>query len=254
MARAARIVSESGYYHIVLRGNGKQLIFEDEMDRHAFVEAAGKRFAEKGIAVIAWCLMDNHVHLLLRDEGMQLSGAMHSLTTWYARYFNRRSGRTGHVFQARFASFPIDSDSYLLEAVRYIHNNPAKAGVCSAAEYWWSSYREYVGKAQMTDTSTVLDLLGGVDAFAVFQAEDAVGRYRLVEGRRVPDSEMGEVAATALLGAKGCAVNEVKALPKVRRDECLAVLRGAGLSVRQIERLTGVGSKTITRATTARMS
>lgn len=249
MARPARVVSDSGYYHVVLRGNGKQLIFEDDVDRHAFIDAAAVRFEEKNIVVIAWCLMDNHAHLLLRDEGVQLSGAMHALTTRYAQYFNRRSGHSGHVFQGRFASFPVESDPYLLEAVRYIHDNPAKAGISTASEYWWSSYREYVGNAKLTDTSIVLDMLGGVDAFVAFQASGADGFYRFAGGRRVAVDEMGEVAAAALSTSCGCAVGEVKALPKARRDECLAVLRDAGLSMRQIERLTGIGRKTIARAT-----
>ena len=135
VARSTRAVSESGYYHVVLRGNGKQLIFEDESDRQAFLEKVASLFAERNIAVIAWCLMGNHVHLLVRDEGMRLSEAMHALTTWYAQRFNRKSGHAGHVFQGRFASFPIDDDSYLLEAVRYIHDNPAKVGICPANEY-----------------------------------------------------------------------------------------------------------------------
>lgn len=136
MARPARAASESGYYHVVLRGNGKQLLFEDDIDRHAFVDMAAEQLAKRGIDVIAWCLMDNHVHLLLRDVDMQLSGAMHALATKYAQYFNRRNGHSGHVFQGRFGSFPVNDDAYMLEAVRYIHDNPAKAGVSAASEYW----------------------------------------------------------------------------------------------------------------------
>lgn len=249
MARPARAVSDSGYYHVVLRGNGKQLIFEDDVDRHAFIDAAAARFEEKGIVVIAWCLMDNHAHLLLRDEDAQMSGAMHALTTKYAQYFNRRSGHSGHVFQGRFGSFPVNDDSYMLEAVRYIHDNPAKAGVSAASEYWWSSYREYVGKARLTDTSIVLDMLGGVDAFVAFQAAGADKPYRFAGEHRIAVDEVGEVAAVALSASCGCAIGEVKTLPKASRDECLAALRDAGLSMRQIERLTGIGRKTIARAT-----
>ena len=254
MARSARAVSESGYYHVVLRGNGRQLIFEDNADRGVFVDTVAAQFAEKGIDIIAWCLMDNHAHLLLRDEGLRLSSAMRVIATRYAQHFNRKSGHAGHVFQGRYASFPVDGDSYLLEAVRYIHNNPAKAGVSTAAEYWWSSYHEYVGRPQITATSTVLDMLGGVDAFAAFHSEDAAGRYRFAGRHRVTDDGMGEVASAVLSESFECAPVEVKALPKARRNECLAALRDAGLSIRQIERLTGIGGKTIARATSSKMS
>lgn len=249
MGRSARALSESGYYHVVLRGNGKQLIYENDADRHFFVGATAEQFAKGGIVVVAWCLMDNHVHLLVRDEDMKLSGAMHALATKYAQYFNRRNGHSGHVFQGRYASFPVNDDSYMLEAVRYIHDNPAKAGVSAASEYWWSSYREYVGKARLTDTSIVLDMLGGVDAFVAFQAAGADKPYRFAGGHRIAVDEVGEVAAVALSASCGCAIGEVKTLPKASRDECLAALRDAGLSMRQIERLTGIGRKTIARAT-----
>lgn len=249
MARPARAASESGYYHVVLRGNGKQLLFEDDIDRHAFVDMAAEQLAKRGIDVIAWCLMDNHVHLLLRDVDMQLSGAMHALATKYAQYFNRRTGHSGHVFQGRFGSFPVNDDAYMLEAVRYIHDNPAKAGVSAASEYWWSSYREYVGRAKLTDTSIVLDMLGGVDAFVAFQAAGADKPYRIAGGHRIAVDEAREVAAVALSASCGCAIGEVKTLPKASRDECLAALRDAGLSMRQIERLTRIGRKTIARAT-----
>ncbi|WP_080797179.1 transposase [Arabiibacter massiliensis] len=254
MARSARAVSESGYYHVVLRGNGKQLLFEDDLDRHAFIDAAAEQFAQREVVVIAWCLMDNHVHLLLRDDARQLSRAMQALATKYAQRFNRKGGHAGHVFQERFASFPVESDSYLLEAVRYIHNNPAKAGVCPVDEHWWSSYREYVGKAELADTSIVLDMLGGVDALIAFQAADAAGRYRLGGGHRIPDEEMGEVAAAVLAESFGCAANEVKALPKPRRNECLVALHDVGLSIRQIGRLTGIGDRTIARVASSKMA
>ena len=100
----------------------------------------------------------------------------------------------------------------------------------------------------MTETSTVLDLLGGTSAFEAFHAENASGRYRFPGRHRVLDDEMEEVAAVVLLKL-GCAADEVKSLPKAKRDERLAALRDAGLTVKQIERLTGIGSKTITRAT-----
>lgn len=254
MARSARKVSESGYYHVTLRGNGKQLLFEDDIDRHAFVDMAAEQFAKRGIAVIAWCLMDNHVHLLLRDADAQLSKAMQVLATRYAQRFNRKGGHVGHVFQERFASFPVESDSHLLEAVRYIHNNPEKAGVCPADAYWWSSYREYVGKAALADTSVVLDMLGGVEAFVAFHVEDFVGCYRFSGGRRIPDEEMHEVAASVLRSCAICSPGELKALPKPRRDECLTALRDAGLSMRQIGRLTGIGIRTIARATSSPMA
>ena len=144
MARQSRAVSESGYYHVMLRGTGKRRLFEDDLDRRAFLRFASTATERYGVTVIAWCLMDNHVHLILLDQTHGLSGAMASLCTSYAKYVNERTGSVGHVFENRFKSKPIEDDSYLLVAVRYVHCNPAKAGICDAANYQWSSYHEYV--------------------------------------------------------------------------------------------------------------
>lgn len=168
--RIPRQVARSGYYHVVIKGDGRQAIFEDDADRQTFLRLAERYFVEAGISVIAWCLMENHVHLILWDGSNELSGAMHRLETAYARHYNDRAGRVGHLFRERFMSSPIESDAYVLEAVRYVLNNPEKAGVCRAEEYPWSSYRAYVtpGFASdlSVDVSLVHEMLGDEKDFA----------------------------------------------------------------------------------------
>ena len=220
--RASRRVSETGYYHVILRGNGRQRIFEDDADRYAFLEILSGQVVARGVDVVAWCLMDNHVHLVLCDGDGRLSEAIGALAMRYAQRFNVRSGHRGHVFQERFKSVPIESEPYLLEAVRYVHNNPQKVGICEARDYPWSSFGEFC-----RSTSSVF--------------------YRFDAGGRVPDDEMSDVAAHVL---GDVSPHELKTLPRGERNELLAALRTARLSVRQIERLTGIGAKTITRATT----
>ena len=97
-------------------------------------------------------------------------------------------------------------------------------------------------------------MLGGIEAFVVFQAEDATGCYRFSRGCRIPDEEMDEVATSALQSYVACSPSELKALPKPRRNECLMALHDAGLSIRQIGRLTGIGIRTIARVTSSRMA
>lgn len=249
MPRAPRVTAESGFYHVILRGNGRQIIFEDDADRRAFLELLVKRAEDAGIHVLAWCLMENHVHLVLDDQGRELSRAMHRLAGDYAQRFNRRSGHVGHVFESRFKSCAIESDSYLLQAIRYVHDNPAKAGVSPAAEYPWSSYHEYVDSPEISDTSTALDMLGGVDGFVAFSREGQPRPYRFDRRSRVPDDEMGDVAKLVL---GDLPAHEVGGLPKPERNDVLLRLRETGLSVRQIERLTGVGHGTISRVTHGR--
>jgi len=246
MVRVARRVAASGFYHVVLRGCGKQYIFDDDADRWHFYDLMKRELIERGVTVLAWCLMSNHVHLLVLDESRVLSEAMRNLSSSYALYFNRRSGHVGHLFQERFGSFPIEDEGYLLEVVLYIHSNPQNAGLCDADRWFWSSYHEYVGQPEVTDTALVLELAGGRDGFVSCSA--AYGEMtHCFEGRkRVPESDVGVVAKRALGGVDP---TDVKTFERDRRVKALVSLRATGLSVRQIERLTGIGAKTITRST-----
>ena len=122
------------------------VFFRAEFLGQVFLAALSVMLEDPGLSLIAWCLMSTHAHLLLSDETGALSSAMHGLATRYAGRFNSRTGHIGSVFAGRFKSVPVETDSQLVAAVRYIHNNPEKAGICPATEFAWSSYREYVGE------------------------------------------------------------------------------------------------------------
>lgn len=244
MPRAARVRSESGFYHVIARGSGGQDLFEGVHDYQAFLDLLGRACEKNGVSAIAYCLMTNHVHLLLKDEDGRLSQAMQSVVTGYAQRYNSRAGHIGHVFQQRFKSQPIEDEGYLLRAVRYIHNNPEKAGICPAKEYRWSSYHEYVGTPAVADTGLVLDLCGGVEGFVAMSEEDD-GEYRFSQRTRLSDAEARQIAER-LLGDISPA--ELKAVERQRRNALLSLLRDAGLSIAQIGRLTGIGRNVIARA------
>ena len=247
--RAARAKSESGYYHVVARGNGRQIIFESDADRTRFLRLLGERAGATGVSVIAWCLMDNHVHLVLEDCTDCLSELMHSLLTRYAAYFNSRSGHAGHVFQERFFSEPIESDRYLLAVVRYVHLNPERAGICRAGDYAWSSFGEYVGRpgaVVLSRTETVLDIVQGAEGFRRLCEDDAEPGLPMT--RRCDDEgELLGIANDILRGAGLGKASEVGNLPREQRDDALRLLRRTGFSIRRIERMTGVGRGTVHR-------
>ena len=251
MVRTRRILSESGYYHVTARGNGRQVIFECDDDRRTFLTMASEATKRHNITVIAWCLMSNHVHLLLRDGSNQLSKMMHTLLGSYASYFNRTYGNVGHVFQERFNSSPIESDSYLLETVRYIHNNPVKAGICVVEDYPWSSFHEYIAGGTLAKTSYVLGICGGMEPFIEFSKSNTPSPASLKEPRiRLLDNSAVAIANSILEKTHpGKLVSEIKALPKERRDVYLIELRKAGLSVRQVQSITGIGKHIIKEAT-----
>ena len=111
MPRRARTISNSGYYHVVMRGIGKQILFEERADYLRFLETLERYLSEEPFDVLAYCLMENHVHLLLHTQS-GLERIMKRIAGSYAYYFNNKYERSGHLFQDRFSSEPIDSDSF----------------------------------------------------------------------------------------------------------------------------------------------
>jgi len=163
MAREARVRSESGIYHIVLRGINQQDVFYDTDDFQHFLEIIVDKKAAKEFFLYAYCLMNNHVHLLIRENTDNISRIMSRLGTSYAWWYNRKYDRSGYVFQGRYGSECVETDAYLLTAMRYIHNNPVKAGISAQPEvYPWSSIQAYYeGKeylAGLTETSFILSI------------------------------------------------------------------------------------------------
>lgn len=229
----------------MLRRSGRQILFEDDSDRTAFLATTSRVLDEEGLELLAWCLMDNHVHLVVCDHYDSLSRAMKRINVSYALRLNRKSGHVGHIFQGRFLSKPIDSDLYLLEVIRYVHNNPVEAHISSASDYPWSSFAEYAyGRKGMTSTELVLDMLDGPEGFVEFVTQGTPKDAPELLGRV---SETDELLARAneVIGSDA---SEIGQLPKAQRDEKVRQLGAAGLSIRQIERVTGIGRNTVSRA------
>src|SRR5579883_3064641 len=127
MPRSPRINQPGLVFHVISRGNAKQEIFFEKRDWQRFLDLLSDVKNATRLNVLAYCLMPNHFHLLVRTGPVRLSTIMQQLLTRYAAYFNTRTGRVGHVFQSRFKAYLCDRDAYLLELVRYIHLNPVRA-------------------------------------------------------------------------------------------------------------------------------
>ena len=243
--------SEGDVYHVVARGTGRQLIFEDDFDRRSFLGILEKGLADHGVELYAWCLMGNHVHLLVRAPIEAVSRLMKQLLGSYAQRFNAKTGRVGHLFQSRFSSEPITDDVYLLTVIRYIHYNPVKGGLGRVDEYPWSSYGEYVGKPKICETAFPLEVCGGVDSFKrLHERPDKDAKCLDVDDeanarKSFPDARAMSIAQQVL---GGVGLQDVKALPVEERNARLRELKAAHLSVRQIERLTGIGRNIVQRA------
>lgn len=145
MPRIARLVVPGIAHHVTQRGNRQQQIFFTDDDRRAYLDMMAAALKRSNTKCLAWCLMDNHVHLMLVPDKVDgLRAPLASVHTKYAQRINWQHQLGGHLFQGRFASYPMD-DRHMMFAARYIECNPVKAGLVSSCEEWrWSSARAHV--------------------------------------------------------------------------------------------------------------
>lgn len=148
MARPLRIQFPDAWYHVMNRGKRGEHIFTDKGDYLGFIDLLKDCVEMWNIRVVAYCLMRNHYHILLQTPDANLSRCMRHIDGVYTQFFNRSHGLDGHLFRGRFKSILVDSDSYLLELLRYIHRNPLEAGIVDSLEsYQWSSHKGYLSKS-----------------------------------------------------------------------------------------------------------
>jgi len=151
MARKSRVHLPGGYYHVMMRGNLGRDLFFSKSDRSRFLFLCQEGVERYGHRVHAFCLMDNHVHLLIQVGVIPLSKIIQNLSFRYTKYINHQTRETGHLFQGRYKAIVVDADSYLLELSRYIHLNPVRSGLCKKAdEFEWSSHRAYMGSMDIS--------------------------------------------------------------------------------------------------------
>lgn len=146
MSRPLRIEFPGAVYHVTSRGDRREAIFDDDVDRQLFMDTTGAALDRYHGCALAYCLMGNHYHLVLQTRRANLSLLMRHINGVFTQVYNRRHQKTGHLFQGRFKAILIDRDAYLLEVCRYVDLNPVRAGmVTHPADWLWSSYRAHVG-------------------------------------------------------------------------------------------------------------
>ena len=200
MSRPLRLEFAGALYHLTARGNAREQIFADDEDRLRFLSILAATVARLSWLCHAYCLMDNHYHLLIETPTAGLSQGMRQINSTYTQSYNRRHGRVGHVLQGRFKSILVERDSYLLELCRYIVLNPVRAGmVKESGQYRWSSFRATAGKEvapTWLSVDAVLSQFGRQRAAArrkyevfVRQAKDAPSPWADLKGQVLLGSE-----------------------------------------------------------------
>ena len=224
----------------MLRGVNQQQIFEDGEDCDKFLQVLKDCKAISEFKLFAYCLMGNHIHILLQETNEPIELLMKRIATRFVYWYNIKYQRVGHLFQDRFKSEPIENDAYFLTVLRYIHQNPIKAGICkTVADYENSSYNEYFKSSDLIDSDFVFDLISK-DEFTKFNSEKVFESCLDVEDKpkiKVTDEQAKKIIEKV---SKCKNVAEFQTLDVKTRDKCLKKLRESGLSIRQISRLTGV--------------
>jgi REP element-mobilizing transposase RayT len=185
MSRPLRIEFAGALYHVTSRGDGREAIFLGDEDRHRFLDVLSDLVHDFNWAVHAYCLMDNHYHLLIETPEGNLSKGMRHLNGVYTQRFNRGHGRVGHVFQGRYKAIIVQKESYLLELARYVVLNPVRAHMVHTPDQWsWSSYR---ATARLCEPPLWLTVDWLLTAFSEHRGE-AIRRYMdfVADGRNQP--------------------------------------------------------------------
>jgi putative transposase len=278
MARPLRIQFPGGLYHVTARGNGRQTLFADDIDRERFLIVLTQVVARYRLFCHAHCLMGNHYHLLLETPDANLSRAMRPLNGVYSQAFNRRHERPGHVLGGRYHAQVVDKDTYLREVCRYIVLNPVRAGLVAHPREWpWSSYGATAGHAPVPRFLTVDSVLSlaGMTARSAAQRQyrqfvdveigelttslEPVGSRLFVAGAGVlhPVREQIGGASTLLEVPRAqrspCGLNWLRHLrtlnPEVDRDaRCILAVREHGYTMRAVAQFLDVHYCTVTRA------
>lgn len=241
MPRQARAKSESGIYHVMLRGINGQQIFEDEEDNAKFLEVLKDFKAVSEYSVLAHCLMGNHVHLLIKVGKEGLDKILKRIGGRYVYWYNHKYLRRGHLFQDRYKSEPVEDDAYFLTVLRYIHQNPLKAGLCNTCgDYVYSSYSEYLTPEDnsLTDVEFALRIISR-QQFIEFNNQPNDDKCTDIDdvSFRLTDEQAKEI----IYRVSNCkTIVEFQKLEPEQRDRFVKRMKGEGLSIRQISRLTGL--------------
>ncbi len=194
MPRELRCHNPGDFYHVMSRGNHRDVVFMGDDDFRHYLSLIQRYALRYRVSVHAYALMSNHVHLMVQEGEYPLGRFMQGVQQSYTQYFNTRYEQTGHLFQGRYKANRIDRDEYLLALVSYIHQNPVKAGIVTdAADYPWSSYQHYHLGADGYGIET--GLIGGL--MVQYDGRE-IADYELLPEKPVPNAEKDVLEVTML--------------------------------------------------------
>lgn len=221
MPRTARKISKTGFYHVIIRGVNKERIFIDDEDRKMFLRLLKFYKADMNCKIHAYCLMSNHVHLLIEDKKLKIGELMKNITCVYAGEFNKKYNRVGHLFQDRFNSQNVEKQDYLFRVIRYIHRNPEKAGICKTEEYRWSSYNEVIYGSKIIDRDFILNIYGNNKFYAIQEFKrQMIGKNNDILDSAYVRDKISDIEAREIIEH----MKRTKQIPNIKRENLVEVV------------------------------
>ncbi|MBU5676155.1 transposase [Alkaliphilus sp. MSJ-5] len=248
MAREARKRSNTGIYHVMLRGIDKRDIFLDDEDRKKFIENVIRAKEAGGFEIYGYCLMDNHIHMLIKEDE-EIGISIKRITVGYIGWHNNKYERTGHLFQNRYKSEPVETENYLITVLRYIHQNPVKARIIDKLEnYNWSSHKEYLltyqGHSSFINTELIKSYFRTAEDFISYmnvQNSDECLEYKPV--KKYNDDTFKKIIH------KKYNINDLNKLSVEERNKLIKnIYNETDISIRQLSRILGIGKTIVERA------
>ena len=225
MAYPPRIDYPGALHHVTSRGAARAPIYSDTFDREIFYDLLDETVQRFGWRCHAYCLMTNHYHLLIETPAANLTRGMQRLNCRFAKLYNRRHGRKGHLFESRYAAILVERDAHLLELARYVVLNPVRAGACGSPGEWpWSSYRPTAGDETPPSFLTVDWLLAQLAS----RPATARVRYRAFVSEAPDRCPWSDLRGPGILGTSAFArrtVGDQRTQSSMWRDEASAVIR-----------------------------
>ncbi|MGK4042481.1 transposase [Heyndrickxia oleronia] len=251
LVRKPRQKSRNGFYHIMMRGINKQIIFEDDMDRLMLLSLIKKYRRICGFNLYGYCFMNNHIHLLLQEKEETVSKVIQRISVSYVQWYNKKYDRCGHLFQDRFRSEVVETSSSFLKVLRYIHQNPLKAGLTKTIFEWeWSSIHDYLRPSDFIDREFVLQLFS-TDSY---QALQLFSNYMQLSNN---DEFLDDIPRITISDAeiidylKRIDIPTSSALQQLQKEKRNAIIADLkmikGISIRQLARITGISKSVIDR-------
>lgn len=247
MARQARVRSKTGIYHVMLRGIDKRDIFLDDEDKEKFIKVLIKAKESGKFKIYGYCLMNNHLHVLIKEDE-ELGTSIKRMTVGYVSWHNNKYERTGHLFQNRYKSEPVETEDYLITVLRYIHQNPVKAGITNKPEdYKWSSYGQYLlayqGHSTFIDTELIRTYFKTVEGFTSHM--NIINNDECLEYREV--KKYNDDTYRKIISQK-YNIDDITKFSNEERNEIIKrIYNETDISIRQLSRILDIGKTAIER-------